>query len=99
MTDAVYFEMLCAEILPNEPAYSTLAPQGVGRRDGGKDAIGRILGEWREAAEDGQSVSWLTEGQVFHFNLHQEVPAKIRLDLANACRPCCPRHIFRSPKY
>jgi hypothetical protein len=85
MTDPVQFEQLCAELMP-EFGYAGLVPQGVGRRDGGKDAIRRILGLRRSEGADRESVSWLTEGQVFHFSLRQDVPAKVREDLANVAR-------------
>jgi hypothetical protein len=81
MTDPVAFERLCAEVLATCGEYAGLIPQGVGRRDGGKDAIRLILGIKRD--EQGESVSWLTEGQVFHFSLRKDVEAKVRQDLAN----------------
>jgi len=80
MTDPVAFERLCAEVLATCGEYAGLIPQGVGRRDGGKDAIGLILGTRRD--EQGDSVSWLTEGQVFHFSLREDVETKVRQDLA-----------------
>jgi len=73
MTDFVRFEMLCCDLLAGYGSYQGIVPQGVGRIDGGKDAI--------LVVRDEDDVTVFRERVVFHFSLREDWEPKLRADL------------------
>ena len=86
MTDFVRFEMLCCDLLAGYGSYQGIVPQGVGRIDGGKDAI--------FVARDEDDVTVVRERVVFHFSLREDWEPKLRADLKTVhARNLNPDHV------
>ena len=73
MTDFVAFERLCCDLLAVYGQFQGIVPQGVGRIDGGKDAV-LIMREK-------QHVSSLRQRIVFHFSIRKDYKKKLWEDL------------------
>src|SRR5688572_15110482 len=73
MTDFVAFEKLCCDLLAVYGGYKGIVPQGVGRIDGGKDAI--------LIRRDPADVTAVVDRVVFHFSLRKDYQRKLSEDL------------------
>ena len=73
MTDFVAFERLCCDILAGYGGYPGMAPQGIGRKDGGKDAV--LI----DRSDSSQTTVY--RYIVFHFSLRDDFHRKLREDL------------------
>lgn len=73
MSDFVAFERMCCDLLASYAGFAGLSPQGVGRKDGGKDALLSSV----TATDEGES----RKSTVFHFSLRTDAIAKIKEDL------------------
>lgn len=76
MTDFVAFEKLCCDLLALYGGYQGIVPQGVGRIDGGKDAI--------LVRRDSEDVTVVRQKVVFHFSLRKHYERKLWEDLCKA---------------
>lgn len=86
MTDFVRFEMLCCDLLAGYGSYQGIVPQGVGRIDGGKDAI--------LVVRDQDDVTVVRERIVFHFSLREDWKPKLWADLKTVhTRKLNPDHV------
>lgn len=73
MTDFVAFEKLCCDLLATYGSYQGIVPQGVGRIDGGKDAIFVV--------RDSEDVTAVRQHVVFQFSLRKDWKQKLWEDL------------------
>ncbi len=73
MTDFVAFEKLCCDLLAGYGQFQGIVPQGIGRIDGGKDAV--------LVVRDKYCVSAIRERVVFHFSLRKDYRRKLLQDL------------------
>ncbi len=78
MTDFVAFERLCCTLLSTRGSYEAIVPQGVGRIDGGRDAI--------LVVRDPRSVTTILKRVIFHFSLRKKLKDKLYEDLASVRR-------------
>ena len=73
MTDSSSFEALCCDLLAVCGGYQGIVPQGVGRIDGGRDAI--------LVRRDKECVTVVRQNVVFHFSLRKDWRTKFWTDL------------------
>lgn len=78
LSDFVAFERLCCDLLAGYGGFAGIIPQGVGRIDGGKDAV-LIL-------RDVHSVTAARKKIIFHFSLRRDFRNKLEEDLSTVRR-------------
>jgi energy-coupling factor transporter ATP-binding protein EcfA2 len=78
LTDFVAFERLCCDLLASYGGYSGIVPQGLGRIDGGKDAI--------LIERNPDRVMAVRKRIVFHFSLRRDFRIKLEEDLLSVRR-------------